>query len=156
MKNYLIKGFLCVMVIGLLSACTPDISPNTYDVNTIGQTQRVQYGKIVQASPVKVRANNDQTGTLVGAGTGALAGSYIGGDTRMNLLGALGGAVIGGIAGKQIGSRMGNQMAMQYIVKLRNGHTLSVIQGGPALAIGQKVMVLTGGAANARIEPVYQ
>ncbi len=44
-------------------------------------------------------ANKTQTGALVGAGSGALIGQAIGGDTKATLIGA----AIGGVAGGAIG-----------------------------------------------------
>jgi len=51
----------------------------------------------------------DYTGTLVGAGAGALIGSQIGGDTRARVVGAVGGALIGGLIGNRIGAAMDDE-----------------------------------------------
>ncbi len=46
--------------------------------------------------------NDAQTGALVGAGGGALAGQAIGGDTKSTLIGAGAGAVAGYIIGNEM------------------------------------------------------
>jgi len=51
----------------------------------------------------------EDTGTLVGAGAGALIGSQIGGDTRARVVGAVGGALIGGLIGNRIGAAMDDE-----------------------------------------------
>lgn len=139
--RFLIVTFYLV----LLTACTPDISPDRYDAEKLGRAQQVEYGQIVKTNVVEVASRNDGTGSLLGAAAGATAGSVIGGSTQVNILGALGGAAIGGITGHAIGKRTGNQKGIQYIVHLDNGKTVSIIQGNdPQLHAGQRVMVLTG------------
>jgi len=46
----------------------------------------------------------EDTGTLVGAGAGALIGSQIGGDSRARVAGAIGGALLGGLIGGGAGT----------------------------------------------------
>lgn len=149
MKIY--QGML-IVCLTLLVACTPEISPDCYVAENAGHAQQVLYGKVVKVSAVKVGAHHEESGSLLGAATGATAGSAIGGDTRVNLLGALGGAVLGGVAGHEIGKRTGNQMGLQYIVQLDNGKTVSIVQGAkPSLQVKQRVMLLTGGNTKDRL-----
>jgi len=57
-------------------------------------------------------ANNQQKGTVIGAGSGAVIGGIIGnnvGNKKNTALGAIIGAVVGGVAGNYIGSRMDRQ-----------------------------------------------
>ncbi len=57
-------------------------------------------------------ANNQQKGTVIGAGSGAVIGGVIGnnvGNKKNTALGAIIGAVVGGVAGNYIGSRMDRQ-----------------------------------------------
>lgn len=144
-KRTLILAIAATLAL-LLAACTPDISQGTYNVSGINTAQDAYPGTIINASPVAVNAENSQTGTAIGAIAGGVAGSAIGGDTRTNILGALGGAVVGGVAGQAIGKHVGNQTGMRYIVKLDTGKTVSVVQGmQPVFQVRQRVIVLMGG-----------
>jgi len=51
----------------------------------------------------------EDTGTLVGAGAGALIGSQIGGDSRARVAGAVGGALLGGLIGNRIGAALDDE-----------------------------------------------
>ena len=51
----------------------------------------------------------EDTGTLIGAGAGALLGSQIGGDSRARVAGAVGGALIGGLIGNRIGAALDDE-----------------------------------------------
>jgi surface antigen len=51
----------------------------------------------------------EDTGTLIGAGAGALLGSQIGGDSRARVVGAVGGALLGGLIGNRIGAALDDE-----------------------------------------------
>jgi surface antigen len=51
----------------------------------------------------------EETGTLVGAGAGALLGSQIGGDSRARVVGGVLGAGIGALLGNRIGAAMDDE-----------------------------------------------
>src|SRR6185369_15596419 len=89
----------CLAALVGLSACAPQYTGATYSGSEIGRPAPVDRGTIVAARDVEVRGPNSGVGTVVGAGTGAIAGSYIGHGGRGSFLGAIGGAVVGGIVG---------------------------------------------------------
>lgn len=149
--NLLIKTSCVILSCLTVAACTPNISASNYQVDTIGRAQTIRYGKIMQVNVVQV-ASDSGVGTLAGAAAGATAGSFIGGNSRVNLLGGIGGAVLGGLAGSAIEGKSSGQQALQYIVKLENGQSLSVVQGlDNPLRVGQRVMVLSGTGASDRV-----
>ena len=137
--------FGLILCMGLLaSACTTNINPDTYSVGSTQTVQRSVPGVIVGARPVNVQGTN-QTGTLIGAAAGGVAGSAIGGGTRANILGAIGGAVLGGIAGSAIEKGVTNQTGIEYSVRTNNGETVTLVQGtSPTFAVGQKVLIVYG------------
>jgi surface antigen len=51
----------------------------------------------------------EESGTLIGAGAGALLGSQIGGDTRARVVGGVAGALIGGLIGNRIGAALDDE-----------------------------------------------
>ncbi len=142
MKKLQIGLLLCM---GLLaSACTTNINPDSYSVGSTQTVQRSVPGVIIGSRPVNVQGTN-QTGKLIGAAAGGVAGSAIGGSSRANILGAIGGAVLGGIAGSAIEKGVTNQTGIEYTVRTNNGETITLVQGtSQVFGIGQKVLVVYG------------
>ena len=125
------KKFQCgaVLVMALLmAACTTNISPDTYSVDSVGDVTRSVPGTIISARPVNVEGTN-KVGGLTGAVAGGVAGSAIGGGDRAHALGAIGGAIIGALAGSAIEKGVTNQTGIEYVVKTDSGETLTLVQG---------------------------
>lgn len=143
MKNIL--KLLCITLPFLfLSACTNDLSPNTYNTDSVGQASRVEPGVIVSMRNVKIDQNTDMGG-LAGAGAGAAAGSAIGGSGEANIIGAIGGAVIGGLAGNYAEKHINKENGVEYIVKLKNGSVTSITQPPNLnLHVDQRVLIIYG------------
>lgn len=136
-------GVILAMAL-MMAACTTNISPDTYSVDSVGDVTRSVPGVVISARPVNVEGTQ-KIGGLTGAVAGGVAGSAIGGNDRMHALGAIGGAVIGALAGSAIEKGVTNQTGIEYVVKTDNGETLTLVQGpSPAFTVGQKVMVLYG------------
>ncbi len=149
-----ILTILTITMLGMmLSACTNDMSSDSYTETSAGQAQTVRYGVIVQALPVTM-ANQTSSGigTLGGAALGAVLGSTLGGGGVSHAVGAIGGGLAGGVAGNAVGKSVGKQNGMQYIIRLDSGSSISIVQGAsPALAVGQNVLILTGSDARDRV-----
>jgi len=77
----------------LLAGCAQNISPNNYNVQAVGDVDRVVPGVLVAARPVQVSGNKHRNGRS-GGGLWQRCGSpRIGaGGTRAGILGAVGGA----------------------------------------------------------------
>ena len=88
--------FLILFSIGL-AGCADNYANTSYSNYDIGTQGSVQMGKIVQMMPVKT-TGSDGIGTASGAIAGAAAGSMIGGNTAVNIIGGVGGALLGGRA----------------------------------------------------------
>jgi outer membrane lipoprotein SlyB len=126
----------------LLTGCMSSTNPDTYNANDAGMAATVQHGVITDIRAVKLEGS--KVGGPIGAAAGGIGGSYIGGDTRTSMLGALGGAVVGGVAGHYAGEAMTSRDALQYIIETSNKKTIAVVQGKePVLFKGQHVLVLT-------------
>lgn len=139
------------MLFSLLSGCTGNVSPNTYDAAEAGVASKVVQGVIIGKRKVKIDANSG-AGGLAGAAAGAVGGSAIGGGDRTHIAGAIGGAVLGGMIGNQIDKRVNRHQAYEYIIRLKNGSTISIAQVQELeFAIHQPVLVIYG--ATTRIVP---
>ncbi len=138
-----------------LAACTP-MSPNSYNAEDVGAVSQVSHGYIEAMRPVNINSNTG-IGGLAGAVIGGAAGSAIGGSGAAHVAGAAGGAVLGGLFGNAIEAGASQHPGTNYIVHMRNGDTISVVQPGmPHFSIGEPVMVLFGyghGPNSTRIVP---
>ena len=140
-----------VLIVSLLTGCGQDVSTNTYQAAEVGVASKVLYGVIIAQRPVAIDASNN-IGGLAGAGAGAVGGSAIGGSARSNIVGAIGGAVAGGIAGQAIDKAANRKKGMEYIIRLKDGSTISVTQAQDLhLAVNQHVLVIYG--ATTRVVP---
>ncbi len=129
-------------VLALLAGCA-NKSGETYSTNEVNRTAVVTHGTIVGIREVPVQGTSGGTGTMVGAIGGGVAGSFIGGDWRSNVLAGLAGALIGGVVGNQAERAIGSGTATEFTVREEDGQTIAVVQrndGG--LMVGDKVRIL--------------
>jgi outer membrane lipoprotein SlyB len=137
---------LCLVALLGLGACAPRNTNTTYTGADIGRTAQVSYGVIVSMRPVTIQGGESGVGTFGGAAAGGIAGSFIGGDPRMNILGAIGGAILGGLAGSAVEGSARVANAVEFIIREDNGQTISVVQTNEeGFQAGERV-VLTRGA----------
>ncbi len=182
-KKILLSCILMALVSGGLSACAPNISPDTVQASDAGEIQTAVEGVIVSKRGVTVKGDNT-LGTLAGAGLGGIAGSMVGGNDTMHLLMGVTGALAGGAAGNAISNKMTTQQGIEYMIRLakqdsgtttinRQGFRaqtvtissqsaanryVSVIQsqGAQELMVGQHVLVAGIGGSHPHIISVLQ
>jgi outer membrane lipoprotein SlyB len=65
-----------------LAACQPNISPDSYAPNSVGQVNRSVRGMIVSARVVDIQGSQSGVGATAGAGAGAVGGSAIGSSVK--------------------------------------------------------------------------
>jgi outer membrane lipoprotein SlyB len=137
-----------VLGLAMVGACTPYYGGTTYSGYEVGRAAAVDRGVIVSARDVEVRGPNSGVGTVVGAGTGAVAGSYIGHGGRGSVLGAIGGLVVGGIIGSAVEDAATRGYATEFIVQRQDGAQFSVVQTNEErLQVGERVVVIYGDQA---------
>lgn len=138
----------------LLSGCARQISPNAYTEAHVGETSRTYRCTIVSVRAVTVgageRLEDNTTGMLVGAGAGGLAGSAVGGG-HGNTAAIIGGALVGGILGTMAEKELKTQDGIEYVVELENGKLRTVVQGAPALGVGQNALLIIGEKGRSRL-----
>jgi outer membrane lipoprotein SlyB len=145
--------FLSVITVLMsLTGCGPSYSPDTYASNAAQQANKVDPGIVVGVRKVGISAAGT-VGTVTGAAAGGIAGSQaISGP--ISAFTALGGSLVGGLGGSTVEHATADTDAFEYIVRKPNGDLLSVTQKDRTpLALGQKVLVITGNQA--RIVPDY-
>jgi outer membrane lipoprotein SlyB len=129
-----------------LAACTSQYGGNTVQGSGANQVNRVLPGVVLASQPVTIRGESGRgIGSAVGGVAGGIAGSTLGTSRVEGALGAIGGAVLGGLAGSVAGDRLGNESGVEYIIRLEDGQTVTVVQGAePALEAGQRVLIVYG------------
>lgn len=137
----------CLAALLALGACAgPRNTNTTYTPADIGRSAQVSYGVIVSMRPVTIQGHGGGVGTLGGAAAGGVAGSFIGGDPRTNILGAIGGAIVGGLAGTAMERSATTGEAMEFIIREDSGQTVSVVQSNEERFQPGERVVLTRGA----------
>jgi len=130
-----------------LGACGgPRNTNTTYTPSDIGRSAQVSYGVIVSMRPVAISGQGHGVGTFGGAAAGGVAGSFIGGDPRVNILAAIGGAIIGGLAGSAVERSATSGEAVEFIIREDSGQTVSVVQTNEEQFQSGERVVLTRGA----------
>ena len=124
--------FVCIAALGvaimLLNGCAKNISSTSYTTQTVGSASEVYPCTIISSRVVTIEEDSTQTGAVIGAATGGLAGNMIGkGKGRVASTGI--GAFLGGFAGSKIQEETGKQQGLEYMVKLDNGSLRSIVQG---------------------------
>jgi outer membrane lipoprotein SlyB len=130
-------------VTGLLTACeTTPSNNNTFSRSEAGRAQTVQFGTVISVRGVDIQNDNRAVATGTGAVLGGLAGSTIGGG-RGAAAATVAGAVAGGAVGNQVAAR--TTPGVEVTVRLENGRTLAVVQGGSPneFRVGDNVRVST-------------
>ncbi len=139
--------------LSFITGCTPNINPDHYSTDSTQAVSSVTPGVVINTSSVSVsNSGTGWAGTLAGGATGAVLGGSMGQGTGSLLMG-IGGALLGGVAGNAAEKKLSSQDATQYIVKLNNGSTISVTQGGQPFAVGTKVLLLSGNPARLIVDP---
>ena len=147
-------------IVTAITGCAPSLSSESYTYGGVGQINRVVPGVVVSSRMIQVSDDTNagdggMTGTLAGGTTGLIAGSAIGGG-RGSALAAVGGAVIGGIMGNMAQKRLTEQQGIEYVVKLKSGSYISVVQGTDIIyRPGQRVLVQYGRRARIVADPGY-
>lgn len=131
---------------GGLVACAPANTNSTFSSAAVGRTASVSRGTILSMREVQIaRDDAPGLGALGGAAAGGVAGSFIGGDTRSNILGALGGAVVGGLAGNAIQNQVTRGTATEFIIQEDGGGTIAVVQSNEDRFVpGERVLIIRG------------
>jgi outer membrane lipoprotein SlyB len=107
---------------------------------------QVQDGTVIAVRKVKLDGNQTGLGATVGAVAGGVAGGSVGGRRESAVFSTLG-AVLGGVLGHAIERSGGREEALEFIVQLRNGERVAIVQsqGEERFNPGDAVMIITQG-----------
>jgi outer membrane lipoprotein SlyB len=144
---------LAASALAAAAGCATYDGAQNYSVREERVTQSVTYGTVQSVRPVRIDENGAPVGTIAGAAVGGILGSQVGHGAGRGV-GAVLGAVGGGLAGNAIEHSVTQHEGEEIVVRLDNGSTIAVVQGGSQnLRPGDRVQVLNGGRG-ARVERV--
>jgi outer membrane lipoprotein SlyB len=146
MKQNLVMLMTVVMIwIPMMNGCATNEGPE-YDGNSYDSIKRFEIGTVVGERPVVVK--DDGLGTFIGAITGVVLGSFIGGG-RASSLGALGGGLVGAYAGSEVGKANAEELT----VELSNGEVVVVVVKGEKIySMGDRIKIIKDGNKVANIQ----
>jgi outer membrane lipoprotein SlyB len=140
-------------MIGALTACQRNVSPDAYAVGSVGQVNRTARGTVISVRPVVIGGSQSGIGAAGGAALGGIGGSAFGRSSG-NAAATLGGVVIGGIVGAAVEEAATRQPGLEYVVQMENGALITLVQGPePAFAVSQRVLVIYGNQARIIVDP---
>jgi outer membrane lipoprotein SlyB len=144
---------LAASALAAAAGCATYDGAQNYSVREERVIQSVTYGTVQSVRPVRIDENGAPVGTIAGAAVGGILGSQVGHGAGSGV-GAILGAVGGGLAGNAIEHSVTQHEGEEIVVRLDNGSTIAVVQGGSQnLRPGDRVQVLNGGRG-ARVERV--
>lgn len=154
MPRTIVIGLSAAVLIGLAGcSSSTTYSPDSYASNAVQQANKVEPAVVVGFRQVMISASGT-VGAVTGGAAGGILGAQVGPGGINSALGAVGGTAVGTILGTTIERVTGDTTGWEYIVRKPNGDLLSVTQREEKpIAIGQKVLVITGNQA--RIVPDY-
>jgi len=143
-----LKGTVAAMLAAVaLAACAPQQSSEVYGSGQALSASRVQYGTILGYRQVELRnvgQGDEVVGALLGGVAGAALGQQVGKGTGRVVATGIG-ATAGAAAGQQAGKYVGRAQSYEWFVRLDSGEDISVVQGEPTFATGQRVRVIQSG-----------
>ena len=129
----------------MMSGCAKRGVPE-YEGSSYDQVKRFDIGTVVATRPVVVK--DDGLGSMIGAITGVVLGSFVGGG-RASALGTLG----GGLAGAYVGSEVGKANAQELTVELEYGEeVVIVVKGNNIYSAGDRVRIIKDGNKVASVD----
>lgn len=146
--------YLLVMILSLLAlagCANRDVySGDVYRGSQAKTGQTVTYGTLVALRPVRIQADDQNSGALGGIGgavLGGLLGNQVGGGSGRTIATAVG-AIGGSVAGSRVEDRANQANAYEMEIRRDSGDTVIVVQGADRQwQIGQRVRLIGSGAS---------
>lgn len=149
-----VSSLLLAMV--LVTGCSsPSLTGDTYSRSEARQTQRVNYGVIVNARPVVIEGESSVGGKVAGAVMGGLLGNQIGSGSG-NTIATAAGVIAGSTAASSMQESASRAQGLELTIDLENGQTISVVQEVEHLEqfmAGDRVQI-SGNGRNTRVSRV--
>ena len=118
-----------------------------------GQQSTVQAGVITSMQAITSQGRAGLGSTVVGGAAGGVLGNQVGGGSGKKVATAAG-ALLGARAGARRSAARDTQNNIEFIIKLDNGNSISVVQSAGTASgfkAGDKVNVITAADGNTRL-----
>jgi outer membrane lipoprotein SlyB len=138
-KNIIIFTFVTL----IMSCSYSSLRPEVVDRSDAQKMQTVIFATVVSIDQV-ILAGDGDTGTLTGAIIGGIAGASVtDSKTESDISGVLG-ALAGSAVGSKIGDAATRKPAIELLLNLDSGKTVSIIQeeGDYSFEVNQKVKII--------------
>jgi len=132
----LLKTFALASCIATLAGCETPATPGTFNQAEVGRKQTVEMGTVYALRGVTIQNDSRGVARITGALLGGIAGSAVGGGSRVPAAGAVGNA-----------AAAGNRPGVEIIVDLDSGLTVAIAQEGSVdeFRVGDRVRVSSSG-----------
>jgi len=135
-------SIFAVSALTVIAGCST-LGPDDYGHSDARVEQRVTYGVVESTHAVRLNEDHAPLGTIAGAALGGILGNEIGRGLG-RAAATVAGAVAGGIGGNAIEHRLTEENGQEIVVRLDNGRTVAITQGGQTVGVGERVRVLSG------------
>ncbi len=148
-RHYAFIGF-CLSALFFATGCASS-SGSSYTRSEARTSQSVRTGTVIRVDKAVIEEDPSLIGPAVGGVAGGAVGSTIG-RGKGRVLGTVGGALVGAGAGALVEKQVRTESALEIVVKLDDGKTVSVVQADDERFYeGDRVRVLYGAGGKARV-----
>ncbi len=139
------KGIITIifLMFFMVGCSYSSLRPEVVDRSDAQRMQTVLFATVVSIDRV-ILSGDGETGAVAGAVIGGVAGSSVtDSEDESNIAGVLG-ALVGSAVGSKIGDAATRKPAIELLLDLDSGKTVSIIQeeGDYSFAIGQRVKII--------------
>ena len=138
------KGFMSIIfAMSMVSCSYSSLRPEIVDRSDAQRMQTVIFATVVSIDRVILSGDGD-TGAVAGAIIGGVAGSSVTDSERESDIAGVLGALVGSAVGSKIGDAATRKPAIELLLDLDSGKSISIIQeeGDYSFAVGQRVKII--------------
>jgi outer membrane lipoprotein SlyB len=144
MKMMLSKNITSLVIAMFMVSCSySSLRPEVVDRSAAQRMQTVIFATVVSIDRVILSGDGD-TGAVAGALIGGVAGASVtDSETESDIAGVIG-ALVGSAIGSKVGDAATRKPAIELMLDLDSGKTVSIIQeeGDYSFAVGQRVKII--------------
>ena len=138
------KNIISIIFVILMTGCSySSLRPEVVDRSDARKMQAVVLATVVSIDRVILSGDGD-TGAAVGAVIGGIAGSSVTESQKESDIAGVLGALVGSRVGSTIGDVATRKPAIELLLDLDSGKTVSIIQeeGDYSFSVGQRVKII--------------
>ena len=139
------KNIFSILFAMLMVSCSySSLRPEVVDRSDAQRMQTVIFATVVSVDRVILSGDGGETGAVAGAIIGGVAGASVtDSETESDIAGVLG-ALVGSAVGSKMGDAATRKPAIELLLDLDSGKTVSIIQeeGDYTFDVGQRVKII--------------